>query len=240
MTLLALLVLGAATIVSSVKIGEMDQGAEFTKCISNTDLETKTLDDDITLIDMVDGCCPAGSVPGVKYFNQYSGAQIVCGMKDDGTVALSTGSSNGKKTCTYNKCYVMKQNIPCKDGTKQRLNGCCGGKPQTNFDAQCKFYDKYFNNAHSEKVNYCTTYDKDYGSKGYAGTAAKTDDVADGKLQVNKLYTYTPCPGSAVGGGGGGGSSSAAGGTDTTSGGRALTVSIFGLCMLAVNMAVRL
>jgi hypothetical protein len=221
----------------------MDQGAEFTKCISNTDLETKTLDDDITLIERVGDCCPAGSVPGVKFFNQYSGAQIVCGFKDDGAVALSTGSSNGAKTCTYNKCYVMKQNIPCKDGTKQRLNGCCGGKPQTNFDAQCKFYDKSFSNAHSETVKYCTTYDKNYGSKGWAGTSAKTDDVAGGKLQVDKVYTYAPCPGNMVGGGSGSGSggSSSSGSTssDTTSGAHAFTLSIFGLlCMLAASMAV--
>jgi hypothetical protein len=224
MTLFAFLALGVATIAGSVKIGDMEQGAEFTKCISNADLETKTLDDDITLIERVDGCCPAGSVPGVKFFASYSGAQIVCGMKDDGTVALSTGSSNGVKTCTYNKCYVMKQNIPCKDGIKQRLNGCCGAKPQTNFDAQCKFYDKSFNNAHSEKVNYCTTYDKDYGSKGRAGTSAKTDDVAGGKLQVDKLYTYTPCPGNLVGGGGSSATSgTAATGSATNTGGTATT-----------------
>ena len=109
--------IAATSVVGSVKIADMDQGAEFTKCISNTDLQTKTLDGDITLIDRVDGCCPAGSSPGVKYFNSYDGAQIVCGMKDDGTVALSTTTSNSVKTCTYNKCYVMKQNIPCKDGT---------------------------------------------------------------------------------------------------------------------------
>jgi len=240
MTFVAFLALGAATIAGSVKITDMEQGAEFTKCISKTDLETKTLDDDITLIDRVDGCCPAGSVPGVKHTNQYAGAQILCGMKDDGTLALTTGSSNGVKTCTYNKCYVMKQNIPCADGTKQRLNGCCGAKPQTNFDAQCKFYDKSFNNAHSEKVQYCTTYDKDYGSKGYAGTSAKTDDVAGGKLQVAKLYTYTPCPGSLQGGGGGGSSStggSSTGGVETTSGAQAFAFSIVGFCMLVANMA---
>merc|ERR1719389_1659144 len=155
----------------------MDQGAEFTKCIKITDLETKTLDDDIDLVDKeTGGCCPDDTVPGVKYYNSYRGAQVVCGFKDDGTVALSTGSSNGAKTCTYNKCYVMKQNLECKDGTKQLLNGCCGAKPQTNFKAQCKFYDKSFNNAYSEKVQFCTTYDKDYGSKGWAGTSAATDD----------------------------------------------------------------
>lgn len=132
----------------------------------------------------------------------------------------STGSSNNVKTCTYNKCYVMKQNIPCKDGSKQRLNGCCGAKPQTNFDAQCKFYDYNFNNAYSEKVEYCLTYDKDYGTKGKAGTSTQTDDVADGKLQVDKLYVYTPCPGNMVSGG------SAA--TTTTGGGGAATTSTTG------------
>ena len=66
MSLAAFLALGFASIVGSEKIGDMDQGAEFTKCISKTDLETKTLDDDITLIDRVGDCCPAGSVPGVR------------------------------------------------------------------------------------------------------------------------------------------------------------------------------
>jgi hypothetical protein len=235
-------VLSAATIAGSVKIVDMEQGAEFTKCISNTDLATKTLNDDITLIDRVGDCCPAGSSPGVEYYNKYDGAQIVCGMKDDGTVALSTGSSNNVKTCTYNKCYVMKQNIPCADGTKQRLNGCCGAKPQTNFDAQCKFYDKSFSNAYSETVQYCLTYDKDYGSKGYAGTNAKTDDVANGKLQVANLYTYTPCPGNLVGGGSGTstgvGATVTSTGIENTSGSRAFTISIVAFCMLAANMAV--
>ena len=82
--------------------------------------------------------------------------------------------------------------------------------------------------------------DKDYGSKGYAGTSAKTDDVAGGKLQVAKLYTYTPCPGSLQGGGGGGSSStggSSTGGVETTSGAQAFAFSIVGFCMLVANMA---
>jgi hypothetical protein len=202
MSVVAILVLCSAAMVGCVKVADMEQGSEFTKCVSITDLETKTMNDDITLIDRVGDCCPEGSVPGVKHTVYYDGAQIVCGLKDDGTVALSTGSSNGVKTCTYNKCYVMKQNIPCKDGTQQLLNGCCGANPQTNFDAQCMFYDSSFNNAYSEPTQYCTTYDKDYGTKGYAGTDVLTDDVADGKLQVDKLYVYTPCPGNMVGGGG--------------------------------------
>jgi hypothetical protein len=230
MSLVAVLVLCSAAMVGSVKIADMDQGSEFTKCVKITDLETKTINDDITLVDRDGDCCPEGSVPGVKHTINYDGAQIVCGFKDDGAVALSTGSSNGVKTCTYNKCYIMKQNIPCKDGTKQRLNGCCGAKPQTNFDAQCKFYDQNFNNAYSEKAQFCTTYDKDYGTKGYAGTSAKTDDVANSKLQVDKLYVYKPCPGNMVGGGGSANDGDA-------SGAAGLFTSLLAACMLIASVA---
>jgi len=173
----------------------MDQGAEFTKCITVSDLTTKTLDDDITLVDRDSGgCCPADSVPGIQMSSKYHGAQIVCGFKDDGTIKMSSSSSNGAKTCTINKCYVMKQNIPCKDDTKQLLNGCCGAKPQTNFDAKCKFYDQ------SAKFNgvtatYCTTYHKTYKME---NTAVTTDDIKDNVLQVDKLYTYTACEGSSL------------------------------------------
>jgi hypothetical protein len=180
----------------ATKLSEMDNGAEFTKCISITDFQGKTLSDDITLIDRESGgCCPKGSVPGQKWYNNYKGAQVVCGFKADGSVALSTGSSGGAKTCTYNKCYVDKQDLTCADDSKQLLNGCCKKTTATkdgSFPAQCLNYYYNFNNAYSEKVNYCLTYDKDYGKKGRAGTSAKTDDQADGKLVPSKISTYTP------------------------------------------------
>merc|ERR1719238_881097 len=47
---------------------------------------------------------------------------------------------------------------------------------------------------------YCLTYPQDYGTIGYSGTADATDDIADGKFQVDKFYAYAPC---AEGGGGG-------------------------------------
>jgi len=202
----------------ATKLSEMDNGAEFTKCISITDFQSKILSDDITLIDReAGGCCPKGSVPGAKWFTSYKGAQVVCGFKADGSVAISTGSSNGAKTCTYNKCYVDKQDLTCADDSKQLLNGCCAKTTASNtgFPAQCKNYYKSFNNVYNEKVQYCTTYDKDYGSKGWKGTSAKTDDQADGKLVPSKIYTYTPC-GSA--GGSTGGSTSASSTTSSTSG----------------------
>lgn len=189
--------------VGAVTIASMDQGAEFTKCITITDFTTKTLADDLTLVDReASGCCPTGSVPGTQWASKYYGSQIVCGFKDDGTVKLSTSSSNGDKTCTYNKCFVMKQDITCKDKTKQLLNGCCGAKPQKNFDDKCLSYDQSFTNAYSEAVNHCTTYNKDYKM---TMTSEKTDDIKDNKLQMDKIYAYTMCAGSMVGGGGGDG-----------------------------------
>jgi len=186
---------------AAAKIADMEQGAAFDKCISITDLETKTIDDDITLVDRdaAGGCCPEDTIPGVKYTTSYFGPQIVCGFKADGSVAISTGSSNGAKTCTYNSCYVLKQNVACAEG-RQFLNGCCAAPSDcaTNacgFKADCKNYASSFSNAYSNSVNYCTTYDKDYGTKGWAGTSDLTDDQADGKLQTDKLYTYTQCAG---------------------------------------------
>jgi len=168
-------------------IGEMAQGAEFTKCIKITDYNSKTLADDVTLVDRnaVTGCCPAGNTPGIKHYNSYWGAQIECGWKDDGTVSVSTGT-----TCNYGKCYVIKQDLECSDGTKQLLNGCCGPKGATTFKTGCEKYDYVANT-----VRYCLSYETNYEMD---GTAEKTDDQLDGKLQLDKLYVYSPCAGSSA------------------------------------------
>jgi len=201
--------------VEATKLSSYAQGQEFDKCIAITDFETKTLDDDITLQDRdAGGCCPAGTVPGQKWYTNYQGAQVVCGFKTDGSVALSTGSSNSVKTCTYNKCYVHKHNLGCTGDThtKQKLNGCCGAAKPLTFKENCKSYYYNFNNVHSEKTNYCLSYHKNYGTLGWSGTAVKTDDQKDGKLVVDKIYTYTLCEGSS-----GAGEVSGDGTTDSTS-----------------------
>jgi len=188
----------AVASAAKVALNTYDQGASFTKCINITDFETKTLADEIDLIDRdANGCCPEYSVPGAKWKANYKGAQVVCGFKADGTVALTTGTTNGNKTCTYNSCYVDKQNLPCADNSTQLLNGCCAATTGSNtgFGAQCKNYYYNFNNAYSKRVQYCTTYDKDYGSLGKAGTPGKTDDQADGKLVVANISTFTLCAG---------------------------------------------
>lgn len=187
--------------VGAVTINSYDQGQEFTKCVTITDFQTKTLADDITLVDRNSGgCCPTGSTPGAKFFNSYQSAQIACGFQSDGTVGWSTSTSGGNTTCTYNKCYVMKQNLPCADGSKQLLNGCCAATDANNkgFQDLCKNYWKSFTTVNSETVNFCTTYHKNYGSKGYGGTQGKTDDQAGGKLVPDKIYTYAKCEGGSV------------------------------------------
>jgi len=192
---------------STVKFGDMNQGAEFTQCISICDFNSKTLADSVTTAERLEGgCCPEGFIPGARSYASYQGAQVVCGFKPDGTVAISTGSSGGSKTCTYNKCYVHKQNLLCADGGgSQLINGCCGQtKGSRTFPSTCLNYDYTLNNAYNQKYEYCLSYDVDYGTKGWSGTAEATDDQANGALQVDKLYTYTPCAG---GGGGGGGTS---------------------------------
>jgi len=200
----------------ATKIADMEQGAEFTKCVSISDFKTKTLADDITLVDrLANGCCPKDSVPGAEWKTNYKGAQIVCGFKADGTtdVKITTGTS---AKCTYNKCYVDKQDLPCADDTKQLLNGCCAATTAANtgFPATCKNYFSSFNTVDKDKVNYCTTYHKNYGTLGWAGTNVKTDDQADGKLQPDKIYTYATC----AGGSGAGGSGAGTGASTTTSG----------------------
>jgi len=199
--LLSLTAIGA--VAETMKFADSEQGAAFDKCIKIEDFTTKTLDDEVEVVARAEGgCCPEGYVPGAKHYNNYVGAQVICGFKDDGSVALSTGSSNGQKTCTYNGCYVMKQGLPCKDDTKQLLNGCCAKTACTtnncNFQENCKSYAYNFNNVHGEKVNYCLSYAKTYKME---NTADKPDDIKEGKLVVANLYTYTSCAGGSAGGG---------------------------------------
>lgn len=202
------------TLAFADKLNDLADGVSFSKCIKIEDIETKTMDDDITLTDREaeGGCCPSGTVPGVKFASQYMGAQVVCGFKDDGTVALSTSSSNSKKTCTYNSCFIMKQNLACADGSTQRINGCCAPKADCTssacgFKDSCKHYALNFNSAHSESTEYCTTYHNDYGTIGFAGTSDKADDIATSgdvkTLATDKVYVYARCEGGGSGGSGG-------------------------------------
>lgn len=190
-------------VAGAVKLSSYTQGAAFDKCINITDFETKTLADDITLHDRESdgGCCPKGTVPGAKWKDQYQGAQVVCGFKSDGKIATSTSNSNGKKTCTYNKCYVHKQNLGCKGDTHtvQKLNGCCGvakKKADVTFKDLCSSYFYSFKNVHNENAGYCASFHKNWGKLGKSGTADKTDDQKDDKLVVDKVQTFTLCVGS--------------------------------------------
>jgi len=183
---IGLLIVG--TTAETLKVGDLAQGSEFTKCIKITDFNSKSLTDDVEVTDKVDGCCPEGYIPGIKHYNNYWGAMVICGFKDDGSVAMSSSKSNDVKTCTYNKCYVVKMDITCKDDSKMTLDGCC---PKDQWDADCKMYTKS-QSFFSEKVEYCLSYAKKYKME---GTSDKTDDVVDGVLSTTNLYTYTECAG---------------------------------------------
>jgi len=226
----------AAVVVgtSAIKIADMEQGAEFTKCLNITDWETKTLADDITLSDrLANGCCPAGALPGHKFYTAYKSPQIVCGFKADGTVKVSITSGTNAK-CEYNKCYVDKQNLACADDSKQLLNGCCAKTTgaNTGFPATCNnyHYKGQSTGVNGDKIVYCTTYHKNYGTKGRAGTTKKDDDQAGGKLVPANIDTYATCDGST----GGAAGSSAGTTTSVTNGVDRAVLSVVGLFAIAV------
>jgi len=183
---IGLLIVG--TTAETLKVGDLAQGSEFTKCIKITDFNSKTLTDDVEVTDKVDGCCPEGYIPGIKNYNNYWGAMVVCGFKDDGSVAMSSSTSNSVKSCTYNKCYVVKMDLTCKDSSKMTLDGCC---PKDQWDDNCKMYTKS-QSFFTEKVGYCLSYAKNYELE---GTNDKTDDVVDGVLSLTNLKSYTECAG---------------------------------------------
>lgn len=211
-TTLALLVSVTAStaLAETLKIGDLAQGSEFTKCIKQTDYESKGLADDVEVVDRVDGCCPEGFTPGTKHTSTYYGTMVVCGFQDDGSIKMSTGSSNGVKTCTYNKCFVIKSDITCADADnkKMTLNGCCGGADASNKamwpgdTAKGNKCANYVSSSSSNGVSttYCTHYNSKYEK---LGTSKKDDDlvVADGKTSLNleTLHMFTPCAG-ALGG----------------------------------------
>jgi len=180
----------------------MAQGAAFTDCIAIADWNTKTIDDDVSVVSRTaNGCCPIGTVPGVQYTDFYDGAQVVCGFQSDGTLQLNLNTILG---CDYEQCYVHKQNLACADGTKQRLNGCCAGSASGSGDAtdvarlafeddSCTGTTMALPTVHSlfDFFEYCTTYRSDYAtcneaeelagaSQGTAcqGTATRGDDIS--------------------------------------------------------------
>lgn len=187
-------------VTTSMTLFDLEQGSAFNKCIKIGDFETKTLKDKIQVREKESGgCCPNGYTPGAKYYAKYQGAQVVCGFKADGTIAISTGSALSAKTCSYNQCYIHKQHLPCSGTTRQFLNGCCGAaKGARNFEANCKHYDYSLTTAYGNKYSYCLTYDDDYAAKGMLGSVETSDDqvfVGTSKLNLGSLYTYAPCDG---------------------------------------------
>jgi len=182
----------AIALAETLKVGDFAQGAEFSKCIKITDFNSKSLGDEVEVVDKVDGCCPEGYIPGIKHYKNYWGAMVICGFKDDGSLSMKLSTSNGVKTCEYNKCYVVKMDLTCKDDSKMTLDGCC---PKGQYTDTCSHYAKS-QSFFKEKVGYCLSYQKKYKLE---GTADATDDqvTADGvtSLSLTNLRAYTVCPG---------------------------------------------
>lgn len=192
MRVLTIGLLIVSTAAETLKVGDLAQGSEFTKCIKVTDFNSKSLADEVEVTEKVDGCCPEGYIPGIKWYNNYWGAMVVCGFKDDGSVQMKMSTSNSVKSCEYNKCYVVKMDITCKDDSKMTIDGCC---PKDQYTDDCLSYTKsqtFF----KEKVSYCLSYAKKYSLE---GTNEKTDDqvTTDGvtSLSLTNLKSYTVCPG---------------------------------------------
>jgi len=193
---------GGAAHSSTTTLGDMEQGEAFTGCILISDWETKTLNDAITLRSRNScGCCPTGTVPGEWLYDQYQGAQVVCGIdSSDGSVSRTMGSTS---QCTYGSCYIYKQNLACADGSRQLLNGCCGagirGASRLSFDADisCIGYEYSRNNIQGESAEYCLSYHTDYSRCGNKGTQADSDDVRSTsgtiRLVPANIYEYTRC-----------------------------------------------
>ena len=95
--------------------------------------------------------------------------------------------------CNYNKCYVAKQGLTCKDGKRQLLNGCCGTTPEKRtFPSGCKHKDYDFGLQPwniNNRVQYCLN----HADNNNVGTTDRTDDQKDGKLVVENIDVKTPC-----------------------------------------------
>lgn len=191
-------------LASTMKLADLEQGSEITKCIKITDFNTKTMTEDVEVADrLANGCCPTDYTYGTKAYsgssNSYGRGMVICGYKDDGTVgSISTGSN-----CNIGKCYLVKQDVTCKDNSKMTINGCC---PDNQWPDSCK----KSGSGSSNSFKYCTSYQKVGSSWQVTGTTDKTDDIKDGKLQVDKKRSYGWC------GVGGGGSGSSTTGTNTS------------------------
>lgn len=197
------------SVCESTTLESYGDGAYFDKCIKITDWVSATYTSDITLTDRdSNGCCASDEVPGQYRNYNYYGAQVICGFEDDGSTSFSTSSSSGTYTCTYNNCFVHKQDLECASGSNQLLNGCCSSSScaanDCNFGTDCQNYYYTMSNAQGNSTTYCLTYDYNYGTAtgnqglaSFDGTSETSDDVeVDGDtktLDTDKLYMYVEC-----------------------------------------------
>jgi len=212
----------ACALAGAVKLIDLEEGSLFTKCIKISDWETKSMEDDIELVDRnaTTGCCPDDTEPGTMFdlkSTSYVGPQIICGLTMDMYYSVLQRKVKGVKyeierdkgrleSCNFNYCFVMKQNLECANGSKQMINGCCAPKAECAED-NCGFKDDCKNKVNSitainysnGRVSHCTTYHKDYKAKGNEGLkdgkyTARTEGVTSIDITgaTPKLLTNNP------------------------------------------------
>lgn len=171
--------IAGAPLAETLKIGDLAQGSEFTKCINVTDYKSKGLDDEVEVTDKTDGSCPDGYTPGSEFQDGYShkdywSSMIVC----------------GKFGANEKKCYVAKMDVTCNDGSKMVLNGCC---PQGEWPGSCKRGSKCKGIGDSGCSYYdgaCTHYAE---RKKTQGTEDASDDLGTEGLNIANVRAYAPC-----------------------------------------------
>jgi len=211
----------AASPVARRKLASYEHGEEFDKCISIADWNSKTPYEDIDLFDReAAGCCPRNTIPGAPYGNaaleRRFGPRVVCGFKDDDTLEFRTGlgedgygvntwkNPEAINTCSFNKCFVIKQDVGCELGGVNFLNGCCpippmevcGSQDRCGFPSGCEFTAYGPSGAYREgSIRHCFPRAT---PPAWVGTPDKRDDWSDGKLVLDNFERYASCPGPAT------------------------------------------
>merc|ERR1711879_985834 len=110
-------------------------------------------------------------------------------------------TGTGFKSCNFNYCFVMKQNLECANGAKQMINGCCAPKAECEenncgFKDDCKNYVKSITavNYSNGRVSHCTTYHKDYKARGNEGLKLKDGKYTERTEGATSIDTTGAAP----------------------------------------------
>eukprot|EP00746_Dinoflagellata_sp_MGD_P151072 gnl/MRDRNA2_/MRDRNA2_82771_c0_seq1.p1 gnl/MRDRNA2_/MRDRNA2_82771_c0~~gnl/MRDRNA2_/MRDRNA2_82771_c0_seq1.p1 ORF type:complete len:278 (+),score=54.26 gnl/MRDRNA2_/MRDRNA2_82771_c0_seq1:44-877(+) len=185
---------------SALKLADLPQGAQFTKCIKIQDWHTKGPEENVEVVEREPStrCCPSGYLPGHsvslmagdsnsgKYDTHRLFGMVSCGWKHDGSV-MNAWKLTG--ICDYGRCHVVKRFMNCADGSSLQINGCCKGE----YGSRCLAHKQNMS-VNLEVSESCSTEkSRKVGVKYKKGTKAKDDDISDGDLMVENVRRYEMC-----------------------------------------------